>query len=319
MHTEFRQLLGGAIGASEFVLAANIDIRGFSSFSRRVESPETAMFLKRVYGRIIEDYFADASFFKPTGDGLLIIVPYSEDNLQDVLPQTVDKCIEIVDQFGSFCSGDPMINFEVPKLIGIGLSRGAACRLTSNARTLDYSGRSLNMASRLMDFARPRGVVFDNLFGIELLPAPVREMFDQDHVYIRGLAEDEPEPIWFTKEWTTISPISKQPIEAAEWVSLDYDWTLRGIRESAPKLIYDLEDAPLEPDNIQVTVNHPAVFRGKKLEGQVSLHFMRDFQYLSDGGMNRIQLNFQTLATYLARAQVKPNWPITLGIRYRRN
>lgn len=204
----------------------NLDIRDFSSFSMRVESPETAMFLKRVYGRIIENYFADASFFKPTGDGLLIIVPYSEHNLQDVLPQTVRKCIEIVEQFGSFCSDDPMINFEVPDCMGIGLSRGAACRLTSSDRTLDYSGRSLNMASRLMDFARPKGVVFDNSFGIELLPTPVREMFEQDRVYIRSLAEDEPQSIWFTKAWTTISPASKQaanPNHPVDFASLLMD------------------------------------------------------------------------------------------------
>jgi hypothetical protein len=57
MHTEFRKLLDDATGVSEFVLAVNIDIRGFSSFSMRVESPETAIYLKRVYTRIIEDYF----------------------------------------------------------------------------------------------------------------------------------------------------------------------------------------------------------------------------------------------------------------------
>lgn len=75
MHTEFRKLLDDVTGVSEFVLAVNIDIRGLSSFSMRVESPETAIYLKRVYTRIIEDYFPNASFFKPTGDGLLIIVP----------------------------------------------------------------------------------------------------------------------------------------------------------------------------------------------------------------------------------------------------
>lgn len=226
MHTEFRKLLDDAIGTSEFVIAVNIDIRDFSSFSMGVESVETAMFLKRVYGRIIDEYFAHASFFKPTGDGLLVILPYTEHNLKDVLPETVGKCIQIVNQFGSFCSGDQMINFGVPDAIGIGLSRGAACRLTSNDRTLDYSDRSLNMASRLMDFARPRGIVFDHSFGIELLPTPVQEMFEQDQVYIRSLAEDEPAPIWFTKEWTTISPVSKQPIRAADWASQVSDWTL---------------------------------------------------------------------------------------------
>ena len=319
MHAKFRQLLKDATGASEFVIAANIDIRGFSSFSTRVESPETAIFLKRVYSRIIEDYFSDASFFKPTGDGLLIIVPYSELNLQDVLPDTVQQCIKIVDQFGSFCSDDPMINFDVPDSIGIGLSRGAACRLESNGRILDYSGRSLNLASRLMDFARPRGIVFDNSFGIELLPTPIRKKFEQDHVYIRSLAEEEPVPIWSTKEWTTISAANKQPIRAARWATIVKEWTLRRIRESGSMFRVELETPPLEPENIQVTARFPQVYNGKKVEGQQRIYEITDFEYHLEGGKNRIHLNCVTLAKYLADAKVKTNWLTTVEIRYRRS
>ena len=316
MHTEFRKLLDDVTGVSEFVLAVNIDIRGLSSFSMRVESPETAIYLKRVYTRIIEDYFPNASFFKPTGDGLLIIVPYSERDLQYVLPDSVGKCIEIVKHFDSFCSGDPMINFEVPGCIGIGLSRGAACRITSNDRTVYYSGRSLNMASRLMDFARPRGVVFDGSFGIELLPGSFKELFGQDHVYIRGLAEDTPESIWFTTEWTTISPLSKQPIQA-KWEQLDKDWTLRRIKESGSPFIYELEEEPTDPDNIQVTVTHPWVYNGRKIKDMVDQRPV-DFKYLSAGGIPKVELNFRTLARYLERAKVRLTWPVVISIRYRR-
>ena len=81
MHREFRELLEKATGFSEFVVAINVDIRGFSPFSKTVESPEVAMFIKRVYMKLIDEYFSNASFFKPTGDGLLVILPYTEENL----------------------------------------------------------------------------------------------------------------------------------------------------------------------------------------------------------------------------------------------
>jgi len=81
MHRTFRKLLESAIGISEFIIAVNLDIRGFSSFSKEVESPSVAMFIKKVYMKLIDTYFSDASFFKSTGDGLLMIIPYTEKNL----------------------------------------------------------------------------------------------------------------------------------------------------------------------------------------------------------------------------------------------
>jgi len=85
MHRIIRKLLDDAAGISEFIIAVNLDIRGFSTFSQRVESPDAAMFIKRVYIKLIDEYFADLSFFKPTGDGLLLIIPYNERNLQEVV------------------------------------------------------------------------------------------------------------------------------------------------------------------------------------------------------------------------------------------
>jgi class 3 adenylate cyclase len=173
MHRQLKELLVKAVGVSEFVVAINLDVRGFSSFAKLAESSEAALFLKRVYLRILDEFFADASFFKPTGDGLLIIMSYTEDTLQKVMKESVESALRAVEQFPSLCVDDPMINFTVPTKLGAGMARGAATRLTSQEKILDYSGRPLNLASRLMDLARPKGVVFDNSFGIALLPEGV--------------------------------------------------------------------------------------------------------------------------------------------------
>jgi class 3 adenylate cyclase len=161
MHREFRELLNEAKGESQYVIAVNADIRGFSAFSKTVESPDTAIFIKRVYITLIDKYFPNAFFFKPTGDGLLLTIPYEDKSLKEVIRATVDTCLKVVEQFPKFCEDDPMINFETPQKIGIGISRGTVCRLVSKDKTLDYSGRVVNLASRLMDMARPGGIVFD--------------------------------------------------------------------------------------------------------------------------------------------------------------
>jgi hypothetical protein len=81
MHRKFRELLATANGRSEFVVAVNLDIRGFSDWSRRVESSQTILYLTKVYPKLIDQYFADSWFFKPTGDGLLLVRPFVESEL----------------------------------------------------------------------------------------------------------------------------------------------------------------------------------------------------------------------------------------------
>jgi len=56
-----------------------------------------------------------------------------------------------------------MLNFETPRR-SVLYRAGPATKLVSQDRTLDYSGRPLNLAARLMDFARPSGVVLDGQF-----------------------------------------------------------------------------------------------------------------------------------------------------------
>src|SRR5687768_6247754 len=123
MHRKFKQLLPDAVGVSEFVIALNVDIRGFSEFSMKVESPETAVYIKRAYAEMLDGYFQEAAFFKPTGDGLLVITTYTEATLADVAAATLDSCLRLVTNFPTLTAGDAMVNFAVPSKLGIGIAR----------------------------------------------------------------------------------------------------------------------------------------------------------------------------------------------------
>lgn len=316
MHKTFRRLLEDATGLSEFVIVVNVDIRGFSSFCKTVESPAVAMFIKRVYMKIIDDYFHNPSFFKSTGDGLLITIPYREDNLQDTIRKTINSCFQILRDFGSLCANDPVINFDVPRTVGIGLSRGTACRLVSKDKILDYSGRVLNLASRLMDLARPAGIVFDTDFGIELLSDKKIELFDKASVYIKGIAEREPIGIYYTKNSTRIPSLSKQPLEKIKWNEVNDTKKLREIKDYRPSFLYELPTQPLDRDELEVQVTHPFVVRGRKRGEVISSFPFSDFEYFLEANKPRIRINFDSLAKRLEANGVKVGWDVGIKIMY---
>lgn len=216
MNSEFSKLLHGAEGQSRRVVVVFLDVRGFSSFAGIAESTDTAEFLRSVYLKILDEHFDDAAFSKPTGDGLLILLSYSRENLEQVVRSAVDRSLHIVETFASFCEGDPMINFDVPTKLGIGLARGSATALTASDQVLDYSGRPLNLASRLMDLARPSGIVFDDRFGLELLETDVQTRFARDFAYVKGLAESTPMTVYCLEGYTEIPEYNKVPLDGFE-------------------------------------------------------------------------------------------------------
>ncbi len=316
MHRMLRKLLEDARGISEFVIAINLDIRGFSRFSQKVESPDSAMFIKRVYIKLIDKYFVNASYFKPTGDGLLLIIPYTEKNLQVVARNTIDVCLKVLREFGTFCENDPMINYEVPKRIGIGLSRGTVCRIISKGKTLDYSGRVLNLASRLMDFARPTGIVLDNDFDIELLSDEQIKLFRKDDIFIKGIAEREPIDIWYTKDLTKVLPLSKQPIDKVDWQIDSYEWTLKRIKDHSMKFIYGLKTEPADFREIKVKVEFPSILKKRKQKGYLNVINFSNFEYALEAGKPEITIQFDALAKQLEAKGVKGPWLVTVKIIY---
>jgi class 3 adenylate cyclase len=316
MHNLLKKELCKAKGVSEFIIGVNLDIRGFSAFSKKVESPEAAVFLKKVYTKLIDNYFSEASFIKPTGDGLLIIIPYTEEELSEVAKRTMKFCLNVVRDFGSFCTNDPMINFEVPTKVGIGLSRGTACRLFSGKVTLDYSGRVLNLASRLMDLARPSGIVFDADFGITLLEDEQRKLFEKDSVYIKGIAERQPIEIYYTKNLTTIPALNKQALDKIKWGEITFNYTLEKIRDLGPTFFVDFPEEPIDPKEIKVQISHSATKQEKKMRGFAMIFGFTNFEYLVEAGKSKIRMQFDALATRLEANKVKNHWIVAIKVVY---
>jgi class 3 adenylate cyclase len=200
VHDDLRELMRDATGESQFVLALNVDIRGFSSFF--TDSSQAAAYLSSAYTVMLDRYFPDLPFFQLTGDGMLVVRPYTRATLDEVVFGTVDLALALERDFSGLTDEDPLINYATPDHVGIGLSRGTATRLLSRGRTLDYSGRPLNLASRLMDLARPRGVVVDDSMFSGLDSSRYDGVLVSDSVFVQGLADRVPMRIRRTTEVT---------------------------------------------------------------------------------------------------------------------
>ncbi|MCX5638866.1 MAG: adenylate/guanylate cyclase domain-containing protein [Planctomycetota bacterium] len=315
MHRNLRKLLENAEGVSEFIIAVNVDIRGFSEFSKHVESPDVAMYIKRVYMSLVDNYFAGSSFFKPMGDGLLLTFPYNEKNLKEVINDIIKKCWKVISDFGKICKSDPMINFPVPQHIGIGIARGTACRIVTGRTVLDYSGHVLNLASRLMDIARPSGIVFPDSFGADLLDTSEIDKFARTKVYLKGIAEDRPIPIYYSKAITKIAAIHKAPLNKIKWKIMKIEEKLSEFRKLGNYFYHDLLERPTDPDEILVTATYPSVISGKKWKDVVDI-LNPEFKYETAGDEYCVIINMKDIADRAYAKGVKEGWKIALEIKY---
>lgn len=320
MHEEFRQLLPEAVGDSELVIVVVADVRGFSAFSERVESVEAALYIKKVYLRILNDYFGDADFFKPTGDGLLIVARVTEATLAERSNEIVTQALRLVREFPDLVRDDPLINFVTPFQLGIGIARGAASRLTSGDRTLDYSGRVLNLASRLMDLARPEGVVIDGAFRIELLDEKLKDEFVEEQVYIRSLAEQEPRRVYVMNERTAIPEGNRRPLDRVVWAEELLHWaSLRALRAAGPTYRYRFSARPGSRDGIRVQVSHPSVTAGGRRSRKLWFYsnlLDTEFAYFEEAGRPLLSISLGALADRLAERGVGATWPVYLKVMF---
>ena len=279
MHRILSEALPKADGRSERIIVVIADIRGFSAFSLRHESPEVAMYIKRVYIKLINEYFPFNSFYKPTGDGLLMTIQIDEENLEERARATVDACLRCIEEFPNICAGDPMINFEVPSQIGFGVTRGTACCLISGEAVLDYSGQILNLASRLTDLARPEGIILDGQFGIELLSNPVKEKFQPTEVYIRSVAEAEPRGVHIQKGVVEVPAHAKMPLDFETWEQVIHEATLAEWRMRSRRWGVALPSRLKRPDGFRVEVGMPKYRSGKLVPGVIVTTPLKNVRY----------------------------------------
>ena len=258
LHERFRELLGSARAESCQVIATFLDIRGFSTFSAQGESFDTALYLGSAFSIVLSVHFPDATFFKSTGDGLLLIhdLPADAQQVPEVVSSVLSRCVSLVGAFGQITDDDYMVNFPVPQKLGVGVARGSVTRLMADASVLDYTGRCLNLAARLMDKARPAGVVFADRHAKHLMNAEVAKLFVEDEVCIRGISEQEPMAILIS-EGVEIAPSDREAIaEASHAWGDEQVLSVEEVRNSS-SYSFNLPRPPRSHERVGIHVEHP--------------------------------------------------------------
>ncbi len=319
MAITLRRALESATGRSEFIFVVYADIRGFSSFSMRHEAPDVAMYIKRVYMRLIDDFFPFASFYKATGDGLLMTVPYQESDVQEKARATVGACFKALKAFPTICAGDSMINFPAPDKIGFGVSRGTACCLVSGRTVLDYSGHLLNLTARLMDLARPQGIVLDGVLGVEMLTSSMRSRFETDDVYIRSVAEDKTRQVFFQKGVVEFPEEAHRPIRVELWDTLDpSNWpkTVKEWKDVAPRLRINLPDRLKRPDLLKVELVHKLIRGSRVIAGKWTHKPFEHFTHVETQNKDRIMLDVDEMLSYAKGKKLRQKDLLNVNVSY---
>lgn len=314
MHRDLTKLLPHANGRSTKVVAMFLDVRGFTAFF--AESTDAAEYLKSAYRQILKRYVGDCDFFKLTGDGMMVIYELEEADLRATLRATVKRSLDLVQAFPSITDGDAMINFAVPERLGIGLARGSATVITSGRKTLDYTGRTLNLAARLMDLARPSGVVLDGDFGLDLLPPKLRQEFTQDRVFIDGISPETPYKVFCQKRTVKISEHRRLPIAPpVDFIESLPLVSLKQIAELGRRHQYNLTHEPAQLDTVRLLVRYPKPRPDGRKSGA---SYMPDFNAVVGKRLKRwfAEVDYQTITQRLESDGCKPGWPVEQFLEY---
>jgi hypothetical protein len=243
--------------------------------------------------------------------------------LKEVANSTIDSCLDLLENFASLLAEDQMINYPIPQKIGIGVTRGSACCILSKDKTedkiLDYSGGILNLASRLMDLARPSGIVIDDSFGVNMLKDETKELFSEDTVYLKGIAEENPRKIHYTRKHTFIPDRYHHPLREPKWVTEMYPVsfkTLKRLGKSAKKVSMNLGQEPLDETRILVMLSypHPDV-EGYNVSHDYSISDEM-FEYKHRGNTRSVQVICNMLSKLLEEQGVTKDVNIQLEVAY---
>jgi class 3 adenylate cyclase len=312
MAQTFAEALIDAQGRSEFVIVVVADIRGFSAFSTTNESPNIAMFIKRFYLQLINKYFKGANFVKPTGDGLLMTFPYSEQSLLKVSERVIGSCIACLNDFPTICDNDPMINFKVPQAIGFGIARGTACCLYSGEQILDYSGHLLNLAARLNDLARPSGIVIDGDYLTSVIPESQRKMFEMQEVYLRSLAEETPKAVMSLAEYVQIPEHALTPLAGENWITIVKTFTRSKLAKIAPFWRQRLPSRAKAANKVRIRLRMPR----KGLKGIYANTEFENFTYVEEGSSPFLKLDMDKIRTLVAQGDFSRSAKLAIHIEY---
>ena len=174
----------------------------------------------------------------------------------------------------------------------------------------------MNLASRLMDLACPRGIVFDDGFGKGVIPDDIADRFTREQVYVRGVSPDTPVTVHYLKNATVIEEVNKRPLNEPQWDTVSTTTTLAVMFHSDRYRLF--LDAPPLDGKFQVVARHPTVASGRKHKSLWTTHdFTQHASLSTEAGRPYVVIDFDAVRVKLLDVGVKRPWTVHVAIQYR--
>jgi class 3 adenylate cyclase len=307
-HAYFRKALRNARGRAEQVIVVFVDVRGFSAFSSSRDSVDIGLYLRRLFLSLMDDFFPHASYHKSTGDGMMIVYPYRERTLAKTAQDVIKSSVRLYSDFSELAAQDNMITFQPPNACGIGINRGTVCCIQSDGETLDYSGHVLNLAARLMDLARPAGIVMHASLG-NMIPQDLAAVFEISSVYVRGIAENQPVPVYSLKGVTSI-PHSAMSPPPTPWGVFSTQWTVAEVKKLPARYWMDAPNIVTKKEDVVVRVYWPGALKSvRRFEDMTAF----DIKKIAD----KTEIVIETKGPKSLVEKLSDDIVVTLEVKYR--
>jgi len=321
MSSNWIDLLEGAGGKSEDVISIFLDIRGFTEFCKLEDDKNIATYVTKLYRKILTDYFPDITFSKPMGDGLFLVQKYEEQNAKETIITLVSSCLKLVEEFHNIIDNDIMIIFDTPNQVGIGFVRGPACCIYNGENIIDYSGKRLNHAARLMNKARPSGLIMDYASVVGILPPEIIELFNEDAICLRGVAEKHPIKILYQKSNVTIKESDRTPINEPKWELEEYEFLVKEIKRFTQSYGFILKRKPTNKESISILTKHPKYIDDELVEGtQTATTYTLSYEdyltYSDTGVLCQLKLDLSLLRKSLEENKIPDDDIVNVVIQY---
>ena len=317
MHRTIEPLIGSAQGTPVRAVVLFVDVRGFSEFCRRHEVDQVVRFVRCFYRWTLDAIGTGCRLWRSTGDGMLIVFTYTTDEEEEKTTiDVVQRSLRACEEFGAAMASNPSLHFRTPSALGIGIARGSSlCLLGTPEYTLDVCGVVVNRAARLLDQARPSGVVVDAGVYATARTTDLAARFVEDSLYLPGVSEDAPVPIAVERERVVIDPSARQPRGFA-WrqVHTFKRARLSDLAQLASPIGCRLSESPPRPTDFVVMAMFPArTSIGQRLENYTNeMDITAHATYESRRGIAEISVAPKALLDALRAATVQDSDPVTL-------
>jgi hypothetical protein len=155
-------------------------------------------------------------------------------------------------------------------------------------------------------------LVIDGNYILEIIPEEKREFFSKENVYIRGISEDSPHPIFLLKDSVVLPDSCLEPLTIENWHTKFHNYSCGEILKFADHFDSHIDYPCKSKSKIKITLYYPK----KGMEKMYNYFDIHNCEYREDGSEPRIVINMAYIKEILKSNKVPRATPIRLKVQF---